>query len=435
MKKMDSQSVKEFIRKEVADWDDELKATARFKAFSGQRSDWEPKFQFWKDLIIKISRHFGLSIISPSQVKNEWFNRGGLTPLCLDNVLFMMYNEGEIIRISDTVDPYSGRMSQLFWKVKGLVSRSTMTLQTILLEDHVVLTTLLKEKADEVVKCLSESHWTSHCIVTRKKFESMCGGRGEAYAVLSYLSGCGKGRYLSTNKKDLIEGIKVSLTSAVVSGVSSLDFDTLHLVWTLEKLQQQLDVIDRRWELSRQSALASLKSGNKKLALRHARDMKLGTENREKCTSFLNRVEEVLSVIANAESTKKVTEAIQIGVRAMKENKISVEEVELCLEELDESINSQKQVENALESAPYLGFEDEDIEKEFRKLELEVGNENLKDAIPEASPSKAAGSTESLTDALSNLKLVDAPAKESEIQNSGIPAKNKESISRILETA
>lgn len=43
-----------------------------------------------------------------------------------------------------------------------------------------------------------------------------------------------------------------------------------------------------------------------------------------------------------------MTEAIQIGVRAIKENKISVEEVELCLEELDESINSQKQVENAL---------------------------------------------------------------------------------------
>lgn len=68
VKKMDSQSVKEFIRKEVPDWNDELIATARFKAFSGQRSDWEPKFQFWKDLIIKISRYFGLFIISPSQV-------------------------------------------------------------------------------------------------------------------------------------------------------------------------------------------------------------------------------------------------------------------------------------------------------------------------------------------------------------------------------
>lgn len=57
---------------------------------------------------------------------------------------------------------------------------------------------------------------------------------------------------------------------------------------------------------SRKSALASLSSRNKKAALSHARELKLANEAREKCTSLLNRVEEVLSVIANAESTKKV---------------------------------------------------------------------------------------------------------------------------------
>ena len=57
---------------------------------------------------------------------------------------------------------------------------------------------------------------------------------------------------------------------------------------------------------SKKAALASLNSGNKKVALRHAKALKLASESREKCVSFLNRVEEVLSVIANAESTKKV---------------------------------------------------------------------------------------------------------------------------------
>lgn len=66
---MDSDSVKEFIRREVPDWDDdEVVATARFKAFSGQRSDWEVKYQFWRDLIIKVSRRFGVFIIDPLQV-------------------------------------------------------------------------------------------------------------------------------------------------------------------------------------------------------------------------------------------------------------------------------------------------------------------------------------------------------------------------------
>lgn len=60
--------VVEFIREQVPDWDDDVKATARFKAFSGQRSDWESQYFFWRDLIIKIAREFDLLFLSPSQV-------------------------------------------------------------------------------------------------------------------------------------------------------------------------------------------------------------------------------------------------------------------------------------------------------------------------------------------------------------------------------
>lgn len=86
-RKMENGTVGEFIRSEVGDWDDEAVGTARFKAFSGQKSDWEAKYDFWKLLILKIARRFGLLVIRPLDVKNNWFNRGGLTPLCLDQVL------------------------------------------------------------------------------------------------------------------------------------------------------------------------------------------------------------------------------------------------------------------------------------------------------------------------------------------------------------
>lgn len=61
----------------------------------------------------------------------------------------------------------------------------------------------------------------------------------------------------------------------------------------------------------KRAALASLKSGDKKVALRHAKALKLASDSREKFISFLNRVEEVLSLIADAESTKKVILAIK----------------------------------------------------------------------------------------------------------------------------
>jgi len=75
------------------------------------------------------------------------------------------------------------------------------------------------------------------------------------------------------------------------------------------------------------------------------------------------------------------------------------------------------------------------VEEEFRKFELEVGNENLRSPTLETGISNAAGVDESLTEALSNLKLMDAPTKESAIQNSGVPVKDKESNSRMLEAA
>ncbi|XP_061366279.1 uncharacterized protein LOC133309513 [Gastrolobium bilobum] len=405
--------VRDFIAKEVADWEDEVVSVARFKAFSGQRCDWEASFLFWRDLIIKIATHFRLLLIRPSQVKNDWFNRGGLTPLCLDHVLFLMYNEGDITRTVDLVDPTAGRFSQLFRKVSNLITRPATP--DIMAEECVIVTTLLKDKAADIIKHLSESHWNSSCIITMKKFRDICGGPDEASAILRYLSGCRTAQYLSVHKKEFVEGVKISLSGAVLSSISNLDCDVLYLIWTTEKLQQQLDAIDRRCELSRKSALASLHSGNRKLALRYTRELKLVTQSREKCSSLLNRVEEVLGIISDAESTKKVSEAMQIGARAIKENKISVEDVDLCLIDLQESIDSHKEVEKALEQTPsYTDIEDEDIEEEFKKLELAVG----KDAqVPEpvktitsAEGKASSEATDFIIETFSNLKLADGPA-------------------------
>lgn len=61
-------AVREYIKKEVGDWDDDLAARSRFKAFSGQFSDWESTFLFWRHLILNVSGHFQFLFIRPSQV-------------------------------------------------------------------------------------------------------------------------------------------------------------------------------------------------------------------------------------------------------------------------------------------------------------------------------------------------------------------------------
>ncbi|GKB86109.1 hypothetical protein Tco_0958381 [Tanacetum coccineum] len=237
------EQVKEFILEQVPDWNSEVMISARFKAFSGQRSDWEPRFHFWKDLIIKIARHLNTFIIRPSVVKNVWFNQGGLIPLCIDHVLLEMCNAGDILSINDLGDPKSGQLSQLFQRVRYLLPLSKSAFPS---EDEFIVKTLLQEISVEVVKLLSDDHWTSSCIITMSKFQAICGGSKEASMILSHLSKCGKAKYLAVRRNDLIEGVKVYLSSKAVSGTTSSDYDVLHLTWTAEKLQLQMDMIDQR---------------------------------------------------------------------------------------------------------------------------------------------------------------------------------------------
>jgi charged multivesicular body protein 7 len=62
----------------------------------------------------------------------------------------------------------------------------------------------------------------------------------------------------------------------------------------------------KSYDSSRRRALASFKSGDKQGAYRYVRQSKVFSQSRNRCTQLLERVEEVISLIASAESTKKV---------------------------------------------------------------------------------------------------------------------------------
>ncbi|KAI4383193.1 hypothetical protein MLD38_009060 [Melastoma candidum] len=101
---MDYGAVTEFVRCEVPDWGDDVMSAARFKAFSGQRSDWEHKYVFRKELIVKVTRRFGILAVNVAEVK-EWLSRGGLTPLCIDH--------DDLILISSLKDRASQAIKEL----------------------------------------------------------------------------------------------------------------------------------------------------------------------------------------------------------------------------------------------------------------------------------------------------------------------------------
>lgn len=175
MEESESERVRELIGKAVGDWDDQVMTRARFKAFSGQRSDWEPVYLFWRDLILCVARQLGVFFISPSRLNTHWFNRGGLAPLCLPTVLvslpiiyacfgyglglgtstfswflvcllfqFEMYNEGEVVLSVDLVDPTAGRLFQIFSRLSNSMAMLRTTPELLMSQDRLILTSLLK---------------------------------------------------------------------------------------------------------------------------------------------------------------------------------------------------------------------------------------------------------------------------------------------------
>uniref|UniRef100_A0A804N2D9 SNF7 family protein n=1 Tax=Zea mays TaxID=4577 RepID=A0A804N2D9_MAIZE len=346
----------------VAWWDDLDSADlrARFKAFTGQRSDWpQPTVLFWKDLLLRVARR--LRVCSAPAHHEE------------------MRADGDVLLKSELIDPSSTNLHQLVRRVRLMTISSR---KAVWQEDILVFKLLIEERAADIARQLSDSHWTSTCVVTISKFNSFFVDMDDAHIALCFLTQHGKARYLLGRKQDPIEldsclqGVKVALTASQVPAVSKLDHDTLHLVWTEEKLQEQLDVLDRRWEISRRRALASFKSGDKLAAYRYVRQSKLFSQSRSRCTQLLERIEEVISLIASAESNKKVYEAIQIGILAMKDNTVSIDEVNIHMKEIDELVAAQREVDAAL--VPLQSLDDEgDIDEEFSKLEAE-----LQDDVP-----------------------------------------------------
>ncbi|KAF9591193.1 hypothetical protein IFM89_002848 [Coptis chinensis] len=138
--------------------------------------------------------------------------------------------------------------------------------------------------------------------------------------------------------------------------------------------------------------------------------------------SLLNRDEEVLSDIEYAKSTKKVKSCVSLSFFLVNIDRdfSHAEEVQSMMR-----VSSEKEVEDALGSGAlaYTGIEDEDVEEEFKKLEMELGDEILIKQIFETVADSSAvvqGSLVSASSAdkiLSNMKMVSASSADKILSN------------------
>lgn len=376
-----------FLETEVPNWKEDDFARGRFKAFSGQKQDWDEKLSFWADLIVKAARHLDLVVIDTLVVKQKWFIRDGVVPMGLEHVLVEMKKSGEL---NTEEQALGGRPSTLQWV--GAILKKTISWAGIgyaetepPVEDRLVVMPILQEKILRFLQVFAEGHHSSERIATLAKIKELCGGSEEAEFIVGRLLLQTKARYVRVAGGDQIEGFKISLNEKPVTPVSENDCHNLQLHWTMEMLQLRLSTLDGRISMARNSVIKALKAGFKREALRYVRSMKLLQLSREQCAGSMDKIDYVLNLIADAETTKKVSEAIHVGTTAMKENHVSLEDVQHTLSELDEAITLQRETEEALAGAPLSTSELDDdaaLDDELALLEEELGPELTLPDVP-----------------------------------------------------
>ncbi|KAL3691709.1 hypothetical protein R1sor_005360 [Riccia sorocarpa] len=384
-------TLQDFLEQEWPEWKDDDFARAHFKAFTGQKQDWEERMNFWKDAILKVTRHLNLLIIDTEDVQQKWFLRDGFVPLGLKHVLVEMNNSGEL----ETVDQFLGTprsavemittllRQALTWA--GLGAQSDQYSETEPhLEGRLVVRSALQERAALFIKSVRENHLSPVCIMTSARIKELCGGAENAELIIGYLLLQKKAVFVTLDGDDNVEGFKLSLNDKQVSAVSENDRHLLQLQWTLEMLQIRLNTVESKIAATKTELIRVAKAGDRRDALRRLRNMKLLQASRDQCAGFMDKIEQVLGVIADAETSKKVSDAIRVGTAAIKDNHVSIEDVHSCLDELDEAITVQRETEDAL-GAQISGTEEDNtlFEEELAALEKELSVEEEIANLPE----------------------------------------------------
>ncbi|KAG6543035.1 hypothetical protein Mapa_015531 [Marchantia paleacea] len=360
---------------------------------STRKLEWEERIKFWRDAILKVARHLDLLIIDTEDVQQKWFIRDGVVPMGLKLVLLEMHKSGELETVHQILETRHSttleKLSSLLRKTLGWAGLSGPGDQYMETEGHIeerlVVRSILQERAAFFIKSLAENNFSSVCIATLSKIKELCGGADNAELIIGYLLLQNRAKYVAVNSDDHIEGFKLSLNGKDVLAVSENDRQFLQLQWTLEILQIRLNTLDLKIETTRTEFIKVAKAGARRDALRRLRNMKLLQVSRDQCAGFMDKIEQVLGVIADIETSKKVTGAIQMGTAAIKENHVSLDDVHSCLDELDEAITVQRETEDAIGATHLSKLDEEDslFEEELAMLEKELQEQDVT-SLPEA---------------------------------------------------
>ncbi|XP_015225511.1 PREDICTED: charged multivesicular body protein 7 isoform X3 [Cyprinodon variegatus] len=385
------------------EWEDDDRMNFMFSAFKENRdvntTDWDSKMDFWTAAIIQSCRQRG-SVSINLQDLNKTFQRKEKIPLGLSTVIQTMARCGKIQRESEFAA--SVDCGWVSWSVGMLLVKPLKwTFSTLLgsnrvpLEESFVIFELIKEKAAELLKVYQNSEFSSCCVVS---FQELCTLSSDICADESTL--CMALLQLQKDKQVIVslhEGEKIvkfcQPGQERVSPVSDIDIGIYQLQRSEKLLGERVEKLSQEADRCKEEARSLLREGKKSQALRCLRGRKRVEKRADSLFAQLETIRGILDRIAQSQTDKKVMQAYQAGVAALRLSlkDVTVEHAESLVDQIQELCDTQDEVNQTISSGVTAADEDMDeLEKELTAL---LEEPDVSPAVLPAVPTNRLGPT------------------------------------------
>ncbi|XP_049883299.1 charged multivesicular body protein 7 [Pectinophora gossypiella] len=368
-------------------WSDDVRMNALFAPFrikSANPESWDMKMKFWSDMLRQWCKYKRDPIVSASDAKFA-FQRKGRTPACIDIVVEELFRNGELSPISKYQqilhNPAEGWVrwtARLAFKPAALALTAVTSLlpatqsldsdglpkASIDSTSRFVLESAVQEQATQMLEnyplgvervgTIEELMRNCNWQQSRETFEILVG----------WLVATGA----ATKKGDVV---KLAEPNKKVSPVTETDEALVKLVSAESRLCGDAARLSREVASCEAEARAALTLGNRIAAKNHLRRKHRAQQKLEQCEGALENVQQLLHQIRDVDTNaaivntyKTTSEAMK---RGMKEGGLDEDAVHDTMDDLNDVMESYKEVERAL-STTTDDLDAAELEAELREL-------------------------------------------------------------------
>ncbi|KAJ3029964.1 UNVERIFIED_CONTAM: hypothetical protein HDU68_010541 [Siphonaria sp. JEL0065] len=351
----------------IPEWTNDQRMSALFSRFpdrsvNGQvyevRTD--AKSRFKGGLITNSALTIQASYLAPA------FKRKGLTPLGMDTVIDEMRKLGALVPVTQYLN--SGGDSN-GWSLTSLVTLpfrlvfGSSTGSGVEVEELVVLA-LVQEYAmrlSDYVKNVGV-YPTDYIHSPEKLIHKVFNGEKDAKSVKwEQLDCCLLVKYLENSGKAIVEWdanrnpIIVKFLVSPSNGskkISETDKGILHILMTIDSIQDQITQLDFKIDQLKSNAKKALSANQKQVALSYLRQKKDISSVLDKRVASLQTLETILSKIQQAETDQEILAAYSAGTSTLKtliaSSGVTAERVENVMTELEDTLADAAEIEDAI---------------------------------------------------------------------------------------